>query len=62
MIIFIFTFIIVVLLIFLFWKFFPATFNAILYLLNTLFKEIKQKMTIHKYKVKDYDNKENDDL
>lgn len=62
MITFIITFIIVVIIIFLIWKFFPATFNAILYLLNTLFKEIKQKMTIHKYKVKDYDNKENDDL
>lgn len=62
MIIFIITFLIVVLLIFLIWKFFPETFNAILYLINTLFKEIKQKITIHKYKVYDNDNKENDDL
>lgn len=61
MFIFIITFIIVILIIFLFWKFFPDTFESILQVINTFFGEIKQKITEHKYKVKNNNNKENDD-
>ena len=61
MITFIMTFVIVVIIIFLIWKFLPETFSATLHLLNTFFVEIKQKIINHRYKVKVHDNKENDD-